>query len=349
MTDRTPDSISMDRPETNSFDELIVVPKYGAPHPLAGAKIKPSGEPGVYSVSFVMMTPGRESHYTDINLTALFESGESLLLIGGNTNMVKVELFNESSSTELQVYPATDGTLGRIVIQVDANDYRDAYKKSADLVFSFISAISFTYDIPLTWKVVEIRELRTQLVAYIVGMIGKQRAVAPQLFPYHRSTPEVRTLLSIYREAVNCNNEFYRLLCFYKIIEGVSNFRVNRGKERRALGQDYREPGERIPKQLEEVEGVPTGHLRHFRPHLGEKFNLVRGKYRKEFRNALAHVDPNLPILSYDSQEDLRKCIDAGIIMRYISRTMLMNEWKEGRKPLKVLNKSASVISRIHA
>lgn len=65
--------------------------------------------------------------------------------------------------------------------------------------------------------------------------------------------------------------------------------------------------------------------LEGFKRYLGKKFTVVRDNLRGTLRNAIAHLDPEKGDISPDRFDDMIRCEDALVVLRYIARTMLTN------------------------
>jgi len=115
---------------------------------------------------------------------------------------------------------------------------------------------------------------------------------------------EMKPVYSMYREAKNSDSDFYRFLCYYKIMEGLL------GKMRAAAFTRARDAGTilTIGRDL-----VPDDRdlAPELKPYVGKSIktffdNLLTGK----FRNAMAHFQTDAGILHVSSSAELQAYAD---------------------------------------
>ena len=96
------------------------------------------------------------------------------------------------------------------------------------------------------------------------------------------STP-LFPVYGLYREAVNASSNFYRFLCFYKILEGMF------GQIRRQFFQRARAQSISIATSPDVV--PEDTYLRQFQPdYIGRKIHeLYNGEFQKQYRDSVAH------------------------------------------------------------
>jgi hypothetical protein len=91
----------------------------------------------------------------------------------------------------------------------------------------------------------------------------------------------------LYREALNAHSNFYRFLCFFKIMEGIIKSISPQ------LFRLAREQGISITKQKDLVTEDPE--LQRFQPkYIGRRINeLYSGEFQREYRHCVAHFALN--------------------------------------------------------
>jgi hypothetical protein len=72
-------SVQMDRPDASMRVGLIVVPEFAPTDMRSLTPRPPEGSRGIYTVKFVLSTPGRDSFLDSINVADVMRSGNSLL------------------------------------------------------------------------------------------------------------------------------------------------------------------------------------------------------------------------------------------------------------------------------
>lgn len=121
-------------------------------------------------------------------------------------------------------------------LQVLADDFRAARTQAYDLVLPLLSRWAFEYDMPIDIGWDEVKEIRTDTISWTVGIQGavKQVQIPSGRIP---SKPEWRILLASFREGLNLSNPLFKLLAFYKVIEGIKRMRIHRLRESLPPGQ----------------------------------------------------------------------------------------------------------------
>lgn len=150
-----------------------------------------------------------------------------------------------------QGIPNAKGFLGKIVVKgVAASDGYAAEALTHRLVFPALSNISSKADIPLFIWQADIVDVPTG--NYYIRFAN----------PHHSARygnveswfdPEVASILSIYREAMNSNTAVYQFLCFYKIVERLLWRRGELSKQAAAEGRSPNHPKIKVPKQRSEL------------------------------------------------------------------------------------------------
>jgi hypothetical protein len=87
----------------------------------------------------------------------------------------------------------------------------------------------------------------------------------------------------LYREAVNASSNFYRFLCFYKILEGIfAQIRPQLRRLAKAQGISIARRREVVPEDT---------YLRQYQPnYIGRDIHaLYQGEFRVQYRNSVAH------------------------------------------------------------
>jgi hypothetical protein len=139
------------------------------------------------------------------------------------------------------------------------------------------------------------RTYLTALSSSVVSGSTTPRIIARHIdyvSPYRQTTvndtaailfENMRPVYSMYREAKNAGSDFYRFLCYYKILDGLLNkMRVDTYKEAKARGLDIRASRQVVPDHPE----LPD-HMRSFAATPMKHFfdNVLT----PQFRNAVAH------------------------------------------------------------
>jgi hypothetical protein len=325
-THSTLPKIKIDRPEINTREAIIVVPQFEKKSYEGEAQGTPKGRPGIYRISYILSVPGEDLFHSHLDINKLISSGHSLLRFPKGFTMLRVGLYDQTSTVPINLVANKNGLLSNVEMSVHAKNFLDAEKFCYDVVQPLLSSLSFQYDVALDVGGYEVTEESTQVRKFVFGLIGKEKIMDPALLTIGVSKSEFRMVFSAYREGLNATNVFYKLLSYYKVIEGVRGIRKMRRRKYSDEGTDWREPRERLPEIITAIPSNSPWINEYFLPYLGKKFSSVLDEFRGIFRNALAHLDPEQDVLLGDRFEDVIKCEKAIPVLKYIAREMFLEE-----------------------
>jgi len=241
---------------------------------------------------------------------------------------MKVELDGEGQHVEIHFRPNSHGRLAYAEMRVTAPNFREAESFAFDLVSPLLSRWSFEHDAAIDVVAHVITEDMTQSVRLHTGVIGQTKMMADCGM---LSSPELRMLLSPYRDGIGSTNVFFQVLSFYKVIEGVFHLRHRRMSAAKAAGQsNTRQEHERFPCNAEAFPEFDRGAFSRF---LGNRFTAVRDHLKPLYRHAIAHLDPNQNVLVADRYADTSSCIEILPVLRYMAKTMLETEIRQAPAP----------------
>jgi hypothetical protein len=328
---RPGDMVAIERPETHARVPLIVVPGFPADDPRSRVPQSPQGTPGVYTVTFVLAVPGKNSFQDNLDTVRLMVSGDSLLHFQKGAT-IKIDVWNDQERGEVLFSTNVAGVISTARVRVEAVNFVEAERAGHNLVLPILSYLSYRYDVALEVNGYEVTHEHTQARKWVFGLIGQVKQFTLDQQQPFESTKGYRHLLSAYREGMNATNVFYQVLSFYKVIEGIRRHRAARREQARVEGSEMpREPSERFPDQLDDL-AIDDEEIRErFKPYLAKKFTWAQDHFRTLIRNAVAHLDPTGEILDADDFDDVRVCERAVPILRYMARQMLASELTPAR------------------
>ncbi len=310
-------SADLSRPDVNERMVLTVVPLIpGRPEPL------PGGGEGTYSVRLVFGVPGRQVFQDKLNFEEISQSGDSLLKLPPNAALMRMDLDGDGRRAQIDMHPNTHGRLAYALMRVTAPNFGMAESFAFDLVSPMLSRLSFEHDVALDVVAHAVTEEATQSVRLNVGVIGRTKIMTTSSGT--KSNPEIRMLMSPYRDGLGSTNVFFQVLSFYKVIEGIFLVRTERQSAARATGHpSVRHEHEHFPNT---ADAFPEFRRVAFSKFLGKRFTTVRDDLRPLYRNAIAHLDPSQPVLVADRYADTASCLKSVPVLRYMARIMLTTE-----------------------
>lgn len=321
----TPDvSFQLSRRDLSLHHTIAVIYQFAPNDSRSGLVNEADGSPGTYRVTFALSLPGAEVFHGNVSMADVMASGDSLLMLPADVAQVGVKLTGENEVVEVLAFPNDRHAMSKVQMRLSAQGFVDAARYAHDLIMPLLSRWSFDSDVAIDVAAYEVFEEATGSSHWTIGLLGRDKGMTPT--PDIPSTPALRRLLSSYREGLSATNPFYRVLCFYKVIEGVKKQRDIRRVEKLAAGVKYRNPSEVIPPDDANFPISDPEEREVFAGHYGKKFTNVLDDMRGTFRNAVAHLDPTGDSLVADSFEDTRACQRAAPVLKYMAHEMLMHE-----------------------
>jgi hypothetical protein len=131
---------------------------------------------------------------------------------------------------------------------------------------------------------------------------------------------ELAPVYAMYREAKNSASDFYKFLCYYKILEGLLGvLRAEVFKRAKHMGMDLTRPRDTVPDSLE----LPLP----YRPYVGKSVkHFFDGVLTPEFRAAVAHfVTDNGAVLNMSSPAHIDRYAGILLISELCVRAVISN------------------------
>ena len=307
-----------------------MIPKFPSGHPLGGADLPPDGSPGTYQVEAVLGVPGASrSAFIAVDWEQIAAEGDSLIEMPRNaTGMTQSWHRGGPDGDQLISYDFTvnaDARLATATTRLYASGFHEALVSAQDVLESYLSALSFHHNVPIEAVAWRVTEQRTGGVRLAMKHLGKVKPLDLSLNML--SSPQLRELLSTWREAMNAATPMGQALGFYKIIERVHRYRVDREARTRDSDNRYLPPRELMPNDTQNLVPEYEWSTDSFKPFLGKKFTSVWDQdLRERIRHAVAHLREDAPSLTADRAVDVEICRQAVPVLHYIAREMLQRE-----------------------
>jgi hypothetical protein len=286
-------------------------------------------------VDAVLGIPGvSRSTFRDVEWDAITAQGDSLIEVPGDASTITMSWHLRGSDDEVLSYEFSlneDRRLASAKTEIDANSLDDALVTAQDALESNLSVMSFRHDVPAEVVAWRVTEKRTGAFLWAMKYLGEARPIDLTLTMI--SSPELRELLSTWREAMNATSPMGQALGFYKIIERVHKYRLDRERRTRNTESHYIPPREAISSTIGGL--IPEYGVTSdaFEPFLGKKFTSIWERdLRDRIRNAVAHLREDAPSLTADRAADVETCREAIPVLHYIARTMLQGELVDQEK-----------------
>ena len=313
---------TMDRPETNSRIEYIIIPEFHPNDPRQQISRTPEGSQGYYKVTFVFTIPGKDVFREDLNFVKIMQTGNSLLLVSQNTSYINVSISDGNDNAEILFGCNSSKQISNAQMRIDAPNFVTAERIAYDHIMQQLSFWSYLYDVSIDIAGYEIIEEKTESRKYNFGVVGKFKNF--NNLDGFKSVPAYRRFFSAYREGMNSTNAFYQALSFHKVIEGIQAERKR--EQRRQNGQLAVYANEKLPDNVKDVPIHDELNRHLFQPYLGQSFDLILEKLNTLIRNAIAHLGQLESTLDSDNFDDVNTCLKAIPILRFMAHKMLEND-----------------------
>lgn len=278
----------------------------------------------------VLGVPGvSRSAFTELDWNVIAAQGDSLIQVPEPANGI-TQSWHHGGPGGDQVFAFdfsvnAERRLATARTQLQADGFQTALVSAQDVLESYLSVWSFHLDVPaeaVAWRVTEDATGSVRMAMKHLGQVKPIDLTLTML-----STPELRELISAWREAMNAATPMSQALGFYKIIERLHSYRVAREARTRGTSNHYLLPQEKVPERIEELIPEYEWGSESFKPFLGRKFTAVwKQDLRERIRNAVAHLREDSPSLTAGRAADLETCREAVPVLHYMARTMLHRE-----------------------
>ena len=238
------------------------------------------------------------------------EDGASLIKLPGS---IKVDTASGAFYVDLNSH----NEMALIRMRIEARVPTEARNKVYDAVAVFLDHLSYAAQTPLLTGQMKIYDERNQITT--IDMIGPEREVALSQGE-QRLFIQLSPIYALYREFKNSSSAYYRLLCLFKIMEGILGVLRRKGREEaRALGISFSMPKETIPDH----------------PDISDSLRYLVGKPIKEFydnilqkqyRDAASHfLVQESVILQVSSAEERYKFAEMTFVCDLCVRVLISN------------------------
>jgi methylamine utilization protein MauJ len=203
-----------------------------------------------------------------------FEGG-SYFVVPKNVTQVSVQ----GPCGTMRMFTNTAGELARVSQNCVATGWKDALRQFTRGLAPFLDHVSYAADVPVV-----IEKLYCHDPANGVHVASFKTPYGPAPLPVGALVVDaLLPLYALYREAKNSSSNYYKLLCYQKILEGIyKSTRPTLRRKAKEQGIELQAEGEKVPAhpELADFDGTPVG-----RP-IGQVYaDLLTPK----FRDAVAH------------------------------------------------------------
>ena len=238
------------------------------------------------------------------------DDGTSLIKLGSNIRV-------DTASGTFHVDLNSQNEMALIRMKVEARVPTEARNKVYDAIAVFLDHLSYAAGTPIFTGQMKIYDVKNQIIT--IDMVGPEREVTLNPGAQHLSLA-LSQIYALYREFKNSSSAYYRLLCLFKIMEGILGVLRKKGREEaQALGVPFSMPKETVPdhpdisKDLRYLVGKPIK-------------DFYDNVLQKPYRDAASHflVQENV-ILQVSSAEERYKFAEMTFVCDLCARVLISN------------------------
>jgi hypothetical protein len=226
------------------------------------------------------------------------EDGGSYIKFGGSDENLRVG----TSYGTFEVEFNSKRELALIKMRVEASDPFEAAARVNKASVAFLDNLSYIAQAPIFPGLMRIEDEKNQTLT--IEMVGPEREVTITAGRQNLFV-KLAPIYALYREFKNSSSAYYRLLCLYKIMEGIlSVLRPSARKEAKEYGLKFSIPKETVPNHKDIAE-----ELRQF---IGRSIawfynNVVQKEYRDAVSHFLIREDAILNVSSIEERDRYAK------------------------------------------
>ena len=213
----------------------------------------------------------------DLNMTHSAADGGSFFI--APENAAHIEMGMEDVHFRISLNEQRE--LSLVEAEIQARVWREASDRFASRLSKILNHLSYEFNVPVTLNKILTKDNRYE-VQYLEHFSPYFPVQLPRDFG-NAVQSEMDPLYALYREAINSDSPHYKMLCLYKIMEGV--FRTLRPNLRRMARENkvaLSNPSETVPAD----ESFPDS----LKPWIGKSITDFHGKMlTRQFRDAVAH------------------------------------------------------------
>jgi hypothetical protein len=227
---------------------------------------------------FTVETLLRRRPLSDDGFNAAFTAADGASFVGVPPNITKLKVQTSFGDFEVETNAAHQLSLVRM--QVHAAVPAEAIYKAGDSIAAFLDHLSFLAQVPVYVGLVKAHDTKNEITTFAVIAPEREQTLNPGFQNLHG---DLAPIYALYREFKNSESAYYRLLCLYKIMEGILGvLRAQAREKAKELGVQLGLPKERVPDHPD----MPA-HLRYL---VGKTIrDFYDNTLQKNYRDAAAH------------------------------------------------------------
>ncbi|HEV2816376.1 MAG TPA: methylamine utilization protein MauJ [Allosphingosinicella sp.] len=239
------------------------------------------------------------------------DDGGSYLTVPGNVHELEVAgtyglmRFFKNASNELSMVSAS----------INAVNADDAHSAFMVMLSAFIDRVSLTGAVPIFIELIVVRDTTTEVQSMYFVSPPRPTVIGNGAETLHL---ELAPVYALYREAQNSSSPYYRVLCLFKIMEGLlGSLRTELRKRAKHAGKELVTPKALVPEHADFPKGL--------RSYVGKPIkDLFDNFLQKQFRDAMAHFNlKGRNPLNVSDQTHWKRFIEVAFVADLCARVLI--------------------------
>jgi len=209
----------------------------------------------------------------------------------------------------------SSGEKSLVEFECIATNPTEARRKFQTAVLPFLDYLSYLANCPVVVAMLRVEDPKNDRISMEYISPYRKTTVNPHIANLF---VELAPVYAMYREAKNSHSDFYKFLCYYKILEGLlGKLRANVFSSARAEHIELRRPKETVPASAD----IPSRYQAYVGTPIKAFFD---GVLTPQFRNAVAHfITDDGGILNMSSPEHVDSYAEVLFILELCVRTVI--------------------------
>lgn len=239
------------------------------------------------------------------------EDGSSYLALPDHAVMSRVRC----AEGMFEIKKNSLGEKSLVEFECVATNPAEARRKFQTAVLPFLDYLSYLADCPVVVAMLRVEDPKNDRVSIEYVSPYRKTTVNPHIANLFL---ELAPVYAMYREAKNSYSDFYKFLCYYKILEGLlGTLRANVFSRARAAHIDLGRPKETVPSSPD----IPPPYQAHIGKPIKAFFD---GVLTPQFRNAVAHfITDDGGVLNMSSPEHIDSYGEVLYVLELCVRTVI--------------------------
>lgn len=287
---------------------LEIVPVFTSSAGDASAPRTPAAGPHAFEVKARL---SRSPATLDLHGAFGPDDGGSYLTVPGDVHALEVA----GTHGTMRLFKNASNELSMVSAQINAVNANDAHSAFMVMLSAFIDRISYLGAVPIFIELIVVRDLTSEVQSMYFVSPPRPTVIGSGAETLHL---ELAPVYALYREAQNSISPYYRVLCLFKIMEGLLG----------SLRTELRKRAKQVSKELVTPKALVPDHAdlpMDLRSFVDKPIkDLFDNFLQKQFRDAMAHFNlKGKTPLNVSDQTHWQRFIDVAFVADLCARVLI--------------------------